>query len=305
MNMGLIGLGRMGNAIGFRLVEAGHTVIGFDENKEAVHHARAVNITIATSIKEVAEKTRIIWLMVPIAVVDTVIATLIPHLKAGDIIIDGGNSFYKDSMRRAQELAARGIIFLDCGTSGGVVGRSYGFCLMVGGDEDAFRKIHSLLAAIARPGGIGYIGPSGTGHYVKMIHNGIEYGLLQAYAEGFQVIKEGSFKELSINLEEVSRIWNVSSIIRSFLLELTHEIFEQDQELHHVIGHIEEGGTGSWTLKEAEEHHIPIPVIKQSIAVRAWSRQSGGNYATKLVALIRHKFGGHPVKYTKGQRENL
>lgn len=301
MNMGLIGLGRMGNAIGMRLVDAGHTVIGFDEHKGAQDEANNVGITVVSTIQQLAEKTRIVWLMVPIDVVDVVLAKLVPHLKRGDIIIDGGNSFYKDSIRRAQALAVQGIIFLDCGTSGGIAGRSFGFCLMVGGDEDAYIKIHSLLAAIARPGGIGYIGPSGTGHYVKMIHNGIEYGLLQAYAEGFQIIKEGSFKELAIDLEEVSRIWNVSSIIRSFLLELTHEVFEKDQELHTIVGAIEEGGTGSWTVQEAESHDIPVPVIKQALAVRAWSRKSGGNYATKLIAALRHAFGGHPVKFKKGR----
>lgn len=299
MNMGLIGLGRMGNALGFRVVEAGHTVVGFDPNKEACKEAQEVGIGLARSIKEIAEQTRIIWLMVPISAVDDVLRTLVPHLKAGDIVIDGGNSFYKDSMRRAKDLHAQGITFLDCGTSGGVVGRSYGFCLMVGGDEDAFVKIHPLFAAMARPGGIGYIGPSGTGHYIKMIHNGIEYGLLQAYAEGFQIIKEGTFKELAIDLEEVSRIWNVSSIIRSFLLDLTHKIFEENQEFHAVVGEIEEGGTGKWTVAEAEEHHIPVPIIKQALETRAWSRESGGNYATKLIALLRHKFGGHPVRLKK------
>ena len=302
MNMGLIGLGRMGNAIGFRLVEAGHTVIGFDTNKDTRKEAQEVGIGLARDIKDVAEQTRIIWLMVPVSVVDQVLLDLVPHLKAGDIIVDGGNSFYKDSMRRAKELSSKGIFFLDCGTSGGVAGRSYGFCLMIGGNEDTFVKIHTLLAAIARPGGVGYIGPSGTGHYVKMIHNGIEYGLLHAYAEGFQIIKEGTFKNLAIDLEELSRIWNVSSIIRSFLLDLTHEIFEEDQEFHNVIGEIEEGGTGKWTVEEAEAHHIAIPIIKQALEMRAWSRQSGGNYATKLIVLLRHKFGGHPVKFKKGKR---
>jgi 6-phosphogluconate dehydrogenase len=299
MKMGLIGLGRMGNAIGFRLVEAGHTVIGFDRDTKTHKAAQEVGITLVNDLEKVAQETRVIWLMIPIGVVDDVILQLVPHLKAGDIIIDGGNSFYKDSMRRAQALALQGIIFLDCGTSGGVEGRSYGFCLMVGGDEDAYVKIHSLLVAIARPGGIGYIGPSGTGHYVKMIHNGIEYGLLQAYAEGFQVIKEGTFKKLAIDLEELSRIWNVSSIIRSFLLELTHEIFKEDQEFHTISGEIEEGGTGRWTMEQAEQHKIPVPLIKQAVETRSWSQKSGGNYATKLIALLRHKFGGHPVKMKK------
>ncbi len=304
MNMGLIGLGRMGNAIGSRLRQAGHTVIGFDEDKSVRTEARKVGIELVSTLNELAAASRIIWLMVPVTVVDELITQLLPHLKKGDIIIDGGNSFYKDSLRRAAELALKGIIFLDCGTSGGITGRSYGFCLMVGGDEAAFVTVRPLLEAIARPGGVGYIGPSGTGHYVKMIHNGIEYGLLQAYAEGFQVIKEGTFKEEAINLEELSRIWNVSSVIRSFLLGLTHEIFKEDQELEGVVGEIEQGGTGAWTVQEAEAHHIPVPAIKQALAVRSWSHKGGGNYATKLIVLLRQKFGGHAVKYKGGFKKS-
>lgn len=299
--MGLIGLGRMGNALAFRAIQAGHTVVGYDRSKETHAAAREVGIGLVGGIKDIAEQTRIIWLMVPIDVVDDVLDQLVPHLKAGDIIVDGGNSFYKDSMRRAQELSKKGIFFLDCGTSGGIEGRRTGFCLMVGGDEDSYTKIHPLLAAIAAPGGLGHIGPSGTGHYVKMVHNGIEYGLLQAYAEGFQIIKEGSFKELSIDLEELSRIWNISSVIRSFLLELTHKVFEKDQEFHNVLGEIQEGGTGKWTVDEAQEHHIPVPIIKEALETRKWSRETGGNYATKLIALLREKFGGHAVKYKKGK----
>ena len=302
MNIGLIGLGRMGQAIGFRLVQRGYTVFGFDNDRTASDEAEKLGIEIVCDIKEIAEKTRVVWLMVPVGVVETVIDTLSVNLKAGDIIIDGGNSYYQDSERRAKKLSKNGILFLDCGTSGGVEGRGFGFCLMVGGNEDAYIKIHSVLAAIARPGGLGYIGPSGTGHYVKMVHNGIEYGLLQAYAEGFEIIKDGTFKEVAIDLEQLSRIWNVSAIIRSFLLGLCHKIFEKDQELHNVMGKIEEGGTGKWTVEEAEKHNIPVPIIKQALAMRKWSRETGGNYATKLIALLRHEFGGHPVSYTKGKK---
>lgn len=295
MKIGIIGLGKMGNAIAFRCLQAGHDVVGYDRDEHAKRDAEQMGVTIALDLADLAAQTRVIWLMIPIDVVDAVLDDLRPHLKAEDIVVDGGNSFYKDSIRRAQSLYADGIIFLDCGTSGGVRGKLGGFCLMVGGDDAAYTKIHPLLVAIAAPGGVGYIGPSGTGHYVKMIHNGIEYGLLQAYAEGFQLIKEGSFADMGLDLEEISRIWNVSSVIRSFLLELAHEIFEQDQLLDNVGGKIAQGGMGKWTVEQARKHHISVPVIEHALKVREWSEQSGGNYATKLIALLRNKFGGHDI----------
>ena len=300
MNIGIVGLGKMGNAIAFRLLEAGHNVIGYDRGEEPQKLAGKMGVTLADDLADLAKQTRVIWLMVPISAVDAVVDELKPHLKANDIIIDGGNSYYEDSMRRAKAVATDGIIFLDCGTSGGIVGRLGGFCLMVGGDEAAYTKIRSLLVAIAAPGGLGHVGPSGTGHYVKMIHNGIEYGLLQAYAEGFQIIKEGTFKKMGLDLEEISRIWNDGSIIRSFLLGLAHEVFEEGQALSDVSGEIAEGGTGKWTVQEAKKHHLSVPVIENALKVRAWSRESGGDYATKVIAMLRHKFGGHEVKRKKG-----
>ncbi len=299
MNIGIVGLGKMGNAIAFRLLEAGHNVIGYDQSEHARKNVKDMGADIATDLADLAKRTRVIWLMVPVSVVDTVVDELKPHLKANDIIVDGGNSYYEDSMRRAKALAADGIFFLDCGTSGGIEGRIGGFCLMVGGDNASYTKIHSLLVAIAAPGGLGHVGASGTGHYVKMIHNGIEYGLLQAYAEGFQIIKKGTFKDLSLDLEEISRIWNESSIIRSFLLRLLHEVFEVDQELHDVVGEIAEGGTGKWAIEEAHKHNISAPALEHALQVRAWSREGGGDYATKLIAMLRHKFGGHEVKRKK------
>ncbi|TET35761.1 decarboxylating 6-phosphogluconate dehydrogenase [Candidatus Dependentiae bacterium] len=300
MNIGIVGLGKMGNAIAFRLLEAGHNVIGYDRGEEPQKLAGQMGVTLADDLADLAKQTRVIWLMIPISAVDAVVDELKPHLKANDIIIDGGNSYYEDSMRRAKAVATDGIIFLDCGTSGGIAGRLGGFCLMVGGDEAAYTKIHSLLVAIAAPGGLGHVGPSGTGHYVKMIHNGIEYGLLQAYAEGFQIIKEGTFKKMGLDLEEISRIWNEGSIIRSFLLGLAHEVFEEGQALSDVSGEIAEGGTGKWTVQEAKKHHLSVPVIENALKVRAWSRESGGDYATKVIAMLRHKFGGHEVKRKKG-----
>jgi 6-phosphogluconate dehydrogenase len=299
MKMGIIGLGRMGNAVAFRAAQAGHEIIGYDPSRAAQDAARDIGIDLARSPAEIADKMRIIWLMVPIDAVDTVVKELLPHLKTGDVLIDGGNSYYQDSMRRAEFVGQKGVIFLDCGTSGGVQGRANGFCLMVGGDKTVYTKVHPLFAAIAAPGGVAHIGPSGTGHYVKMIHNGIEYALLQAYAEGFQLIKEGQFKEDALDLEEITRIWNVSSIIRSFILELAHTIFLEDQEFHDISGEVDQTGMGLWTVKEAHEQKIPARVIEKALDIRKWSRETGGNYATKVVALLRKEFGGHAVKKVK------
>ncbi|MDP3888917.1 MAG: decarboxylating 6-phosphogluconate dehydrogenase [bacterium] len=303
MRMGIVGLGRMGSAIALRAVQAGHEIIGYDPNKEMQSTARSVGIEIAETLAQVAEKVRIIWLMVPVDFVDTVIKELLPHLQEGDILIDGGNSNFKDSMRRADMVGTQGVLFLDCGTSGGVHGREFGFCLMVGGDSATYTKVHELLVAIAAPGGVAYVGPSGAGHYVKMIHNGIEYGLLQAYAEGFHLIKEGQFKNVGLDLEEISRLWNTSSIIRSFILELAHNVFLKDQELREVSGEVEQSrssgapsGMGLWTVEEAHEQKIPVRVIEQALDIRAWSRETGGNYATKVVAMLRKEFGGHAIK---------
>jgi 6-phosphogluconate dehydrogenase len=297
MNVGVIGLGKMGNAIAHRLVQAGNTVYGFDPFDEAKLEAEKVGVIVAATVADVAKEARVIWLLVPAGeFVDNVITELQPHLQPGDIIIDAGNSKYTDSMRRAAALKAENVIFLDCGTSGGVHGRTRGFCLMFGGDKDAYTSISSLCAAIAAPEGVGHVGPSGTGHYVKMIHNGIEYGLLQAYAEGFQIMHEGTFQDRDLDLQEISRIWCNGSVIRSFLLDLAHDVFTHDQTFTTISGEIKEGGTGKWTLEEARTNNIPVPVLDASLRVRAWSRDTGGNYATKMVQMLRHAFGGHPVK---------
>lgn len=297
MNVGVIGLGKMGNAIAYRLAQAGHTVYGFDPYDEAKLEAEKAGVVVVASIADVAQQARIIWLLVPAGeVVDNAIAELLPHLQDGDIIIDAGNSKYTDSIRRAEKLQASNVIFLDCGTSGGIHGRTNGFSLMIGGDKAAYDAISQLCNAIAAPNGVGYVGPSGAGHYVKMIHNGIEYGILQAYAEGFQIVREGSFEEQKLDLEEITRIWSHGSVIRSFLLDLAHDVFKDDQALTTVNGEIKEGGTGKWTLEEARSHNIPVPVLDASLRVRAWSRDTGGNYATKVVQMLRHAFGGHPIK---------
>ena len=297
MKVGIIGLGKIGSAVAQRLVNAGHEVIGFDQDQAAMAQAKSLGVSVVTSLSDIPKTVRVLWLYVPAgSTIDIIIASLVPDLKPGDIIIDGGNSKFTDSMRRATMLAPLKIFYLDCGTSGGLQGGGNGFCLMVGGDPDSFTKIRTLFEAVAAPGGLAHVGPSGAGHYVKMVHNGIEYGLLQAYAEGMQLIKEGSFKNENLDLEQISRIWQHGSIIRSWILELTHNILARDQKLEHVIGQIEETGTGRWAVEDAQQHDITMPLLQASLDVREKSRQTGGNYATKLIALMRHEFGGHPFK---------
>lgn len=298
MKCGVIGLGKMGSAIAYRLTKAGKLVVGYDVNID--NHIRAQaerdKVTLAASLQELAQECEVIWLLVPAGkAVDIVIDSIQSHVQKKAIIIDAGNSLFTDSQRRAFELAKRHITFLDCGTSGGIYGRENGFCLMIGGEKKAYEKLESLFQAIAAPHGYMHMGPSGTGHYVKMIHNGIEYGMMQAYAEGLQLIKEGTFKNEHLDLAQLTGVWNHGAVIRSWLLELTHDILEKDQELETVSGKVAESGTGSWTVQEAHNNTISVPVIEKALHVRHWSRQSGGNYATKLVALMRHAFGGHPV----------
>lgn len=297
MKFALIGLGKMGEALAYRAIQAGHEVFGFDLNADNCAIAAQSGVQIVGSVADFAHKSiHIFWLLVPQGkIVDDVIAQLQPLLQAGDIIIDGGNSKFTDSMRRAQELASQDVFFIDCGTSGGVNGRNNGFCLMVGGDKKAYDTIEPLLLSVATTGGCAYVGPSGAGHYVKMVHNGIEYGLMQAYAEGFHLIKNGEFESAKIDLEKVADLWNHGSVIRSWLLELTHDIMKDDQDLNDVAGNVASTGMGQWTVDAAYESNVPVPVIEAALAVREWSEETGGNYATKIVAMMRNKFGGHMV----------
>lgn len=300
MKMGIVGLGRMGSAIAYRLVQAGHQVVGFDPDSSARKAVADFGVEVVDNLADMATYAQIVWLMVPEgAITGMTFNVLLERLPEGSIIIDGGNSQYQDSIERAQIASHKGVFFLDCGTSGGVRGRDTGFCLMVGGNKVAYEQVYPLFEAIAAPGGFSLVGPSGAGHYVKTVHNGIEYALLQAYAEGFHVIREGSFKDADINLEELARLWNVSSVIRSFILELAHDIFKHDYVLDTVSGEIAESGMGLWTVQEAVKHAIPVPMIDESLKIRAWSRDTGGNYATKVVALLRNKFGGHSFNTVK------
>ena len=299
MNVGIVGLGRMGAAIALRAHQEGFPVIGFDPDRTSAENARQQGISIAASLDDLARNTDVIWIMVPAGqIVDSVIEQLTPHLRSGAIIIDGGNSKFTDSIRRAASLARNQIAFVDCGTSGGIHGKEHGFCLMVGGELSAYQRIEPLLKAVAAPQAYAHVGPSGAGHYVKMVHNGIEYGLMQAYAEGFHILKEGSFKDAHLDLETISGIWMHGSVIRSWLLELSHQIFTHDQQLKDISGVVAESGMGKWTIEDAQKHAIPAPVIADSLKVRVESA-NGGNFATKLLALLRNAFGGHSFGTTK------
>jgi 6-phosphogluconate dehydrogenase len=296
MKIGLIGLGRMGHAIAWRLIKGGHEVWGFDGDANTLKTACVDGVKPASSIKNLANNVNIFWLMVPAGdPVDTVINELVKYTKpsSATVIIDGGNSNFKDSVRRYQALKSPNIDFLDCGTSGGLHGKEIGFSLMVGGDKAVFENLDPIFKSIAASGGYAYMGPAGAGHYVKMIHNGIEYALLQSYAEGFQLLKEGRYKDL--DLEKISDVWNHGSIIRSWILELAHDVFAHDQNLTEISGKIGENKTGQWTLDEAKEQNIPVDLIERSLQIRATSRKTGGNYATKIVAMLRNRFGGHPL----------
>lgn len=299
MKLAVVGLGRMGAAIALRALKAGYCVLGFDPDiktqKECVEHG----IKIYDDLKKLAQEADVIWLMVPAGkIVDDTLSNFASVLTPDKILLDGGNSKFTDSIRRARELALKKIAYLDCGTSGGVHGLKNGFCLMVGGDLDAYKKIEPLLKGIATENGLAHVGPSGAGHYVKMIHNGIEYGMLQAYAEGFHLLREGDYKDL--DLEQIANLWQHGAVVRSWLLDLTHDVFKEDQNLGSIDGKIQEGGTGAWNLENANKNNIPALVLEASLAARKESRETGGNFASKLIQMIRHGFGGHKVEIKRG-----
>jgi 6-phosphogluconate dehydrogenase len=297
MKIGIIGLGRMGTAIAHRLHKAGYTLLLFDINPIACHSLRELpGVKVLEALEQMPYQVDIIWLMVPAgAPVSNDIAALLPHLKAGHVIIDGGNSHFEDSIKRAAMLLKeRSVYFLDCGTSGGIYGLKDGFSLTVGGDKETFSKCENIFRVLASLDGYLYTGQSGTGHYVKMIHNGIEYALLQSYAEGFHLLHSGRFENL--NLAGIASAWAHGSVIRSFILELIYKIYKNDLDFANIKGTIGETGMGSWTVEEAHARDIPLYVIEIALNTRAQSRLSGGTYMTKLIALLRHVLGGHSVE---------
>lgn len=296
MNVAIIGLGRMGMGMGARLAKAGHTVAGFDLNPakraEAATHGIAFTDSLAV-IPNALPEPRVVIIMVPAGpAVDSAIDGISHGLSHSDVIIDGGNSFYKDSIARGARLKSIDIAFLDMGVSGGVWGENEGYCLMVGGPRDAYDRVEPALLDLAQQDGCAYVGPSGAGHFSKMVHNGIEYGMLQAYAEGFEILKASNY---DYDFAALSKLWNHGSVVRSWLLELAQLAFEESGDLEHVRGWVEDSGEGRWTVMEAIEERVPAPVIALSLMMRFRSRQEDP-FSGKVIAALRNKFGGHEVK---------
>jgi 6-phosphogluconate dehydrogenase len=299
MDLGMIGLGRMGANMTERLLRAGHRVVGYDRSSAAVQEVVARGAAGVDSVGALAgalQSPRAIWLMVPAgAPVDSTIDELLLHLGPGDIIIDGGNSNYADSIRRATMLHERGIHFVDCGTSGGIWGLNEGYSMMIGGDADAVERLRPIFEALAPAvdRGWGRVGPSGSGHFVKMIHNGIEYGLMQAYAEGFSIMKHK--EEFGLDLHQVAELWRHGSVVRSWLLDLVARALETDTDLHDVVPYVADSGEGRWTVAEAIALDVPAPVITLALLARLRSRDNE-SYTDRLLSVMREQFGGHAVR---------
>ena len=298
MQLAMIGLGRMGGNMTERLMRGGHAVVVYDRDPATVKKYQQMGATPATDLTEVVKKLsapRVIWIMVPAGQpVDDTIDALRPQLAAGDILIDGGNSMYKDSRARAERLAAEKINFIDAGTSGGVWGLENGYCLMVGGDTAAVKHCEPIFLTLAPKDGYLHVGPPGAGHYVKMVHNGIEYGLLQAYAEGYEILA-ASKKYPELDLQAIAELWQHGSVVRSWLNELAAAAFARDPRLDKLKGYVADSGEGRWTVAEAIEEDVPAPVITLSLLMRLRSRQSD-TFSGKVIAALRNEFGGHAVK---------
>jgi 6-phosphogluconate dehydrogenase len=299
MQLAMIGLGRMGGNMVRRLLRGGHELVVYDRKREAVAELLTLGAHGASDLSDLCARLRpprVIWMMVPAGPpVDDTIAELGSHLAAGDILIDGGNSNFHDTIRRASQARARGLELVDCGTSGGVWGLENGYCLMVGGSEHAIARCEPAFRTLAPEKGYAHVGPSGAGHYVKMIHNGIEYGMLQAYAEGYQILHHSS--DFQLDLQQIAAVWNHGSVIRSWLNELAERAFAGDPELESIRGYVEDSGEGRWTVQEAIDLNVPAPVITLSLLARFRSRQEE-SFSAKVIAALRHEFGGHAVKST-------
>jgi len=295
-NIGYIGLGKMGKNMVKRILGRGWGVVATDTSKQAIAEISKAGALGVSEIKELAKKLsgpRLIWIMVPHTAVDDVLAELIPNLSEGDIVIDGGNSNFKESMRHSQELSAAGIKFLDAGVSGGPAGARDGACVMVGGDKDVFKEYEELFKDISAPGAYGYMGRAGAGHFVKMVHNGIEYGMMQAIGEGMEVLKRSGF---DLDLSDVARIYNNKSVIESRLTGWLQKAFEEyGEELSDISGKVSASGEGLWTVQTAKELGVPVPVIEDSLKFREGS-QKDPSYTGQVVSALRNQFGGHEVK---------
>ncbi|HEY3991463.1 MAG TPA: decarboxylating 6-phosphogluconate dehydrogenase [Ktedonobacteraceae bacterium] len=297
MEIGFIGLGRMGANMVRRLLRENHRVVAWNRTAAKTDEIVSEGAEGAYSISELVEKLhtpRIVWVMVPAGqATDDMINEVTPLLSKGDIIIDGGNSNYKDSIRHGQELSAQGVQFMDAGTSGGIWGLRVGYCLMVGGEKATFEHVEPLLKTLAPPDGYMHCGGYGGGHFVKMVHNGIEYGMMQAYGEGFEILKASQY---SPDLHQVSHLWNQGSVVRSWLLELAEDAFEKHgNDLSDIRGYVNDSGEGRWTIQAAIDSDVPAPVITAALFERFHSRQKE-SYTAQVLAALRNEFGGHEVK---------
>ena len=295
MQIGMIGLGKMGLNLMMNLRDHGVDVMGYDVNPVMRQSAIESGLTVYDDLNEFTQAfddRKIIWVMVPAGKITDSVIHQVSHLcQAGDIIIDGGNSFYQDSQKNSQQLKEMGIHFLDCGTSGGTSGARNGACLMVGGEEEVFNVLKDVLQAISVENGCLYAGKSGSGHYLKMVHNGIEYGMMQAIGEGFEVLEASEF---DFDFEKVARVWNNGSVIRSWLVELVQESFKNDPKLEMITGASDSSGEAQWTVEQALKLKVPTPVISLSLMMRYRSKQND-TFAGKVVSALRNAFGGHSV----------
>ena len=296
MQLGMVGLGRMGLNMAVRLLRHGHEVVGTARSSEGfpvLEREGGKAFPDLPGLVRALAAPRTVWLMVPAgAPTQAVLDALQPLLAPGDLVVDGGNSKYTDSIARAQALAARQIGFVDAGTSGGIWGLENGYCMMVGGTAEDVARLAPVLRDLAPPDGFLHTGPSGSGHYCKMVHNGIEYGMLQAYGEGFEILEKSAF---TYDLARVAHLWNQGSVVRSWLLELAERAFGKDARLHSIRGYVEDSGEGRWTVQEAIDLSVPAPVLTLSLQARFASRQDA-SFSAKVIAALRNEFGGHAVK---------
>lgn len=297
MKLAMIGLGRMGMNMARRLLQGGHEVVAFNRSPDKTDQLVKEGASAAYSLPQVVEKLtspRVVWLMLPAGeIIDEHLEQLKEHLEPGDIVIDGGNTYYKDDTRRSKSLAERGIHFLDAGVSGGIWGLKLGYCLMLGGERAIYKKLLSVFESLAPAEGYLYCGPAGAGHFVKMVHNGIEYGMMQAYGEGFQLLEASPFSA-TLNFGDLAHLWNRGSVVRSWLLELAEDAFREDPELDEISGYVEDSGEGRWTVQQAVEAGVPVPVMALSLFQRFRSRQRDP-FADRVIAALRREFGGHSV----------
>ncbi|MBI5584976.1 MAG: decarboxylating 6-phosphogluconate dehydrogenase [Deltaproteobacteria bacterium] len=298
MKIAMIGLGRMGMNMARRLLQGGHEVVAYNRTPQKTEELAGEGALPAYSLREAVEKLpvpRVLWIMLPAGpTVDEHLTALKDLLSPGDLIIEGGNTFYKDDLRRSTFLAEKNIRYLDAGVSGGIWGLRIGYCLMIGGPKEAFDQAEPLFKTLAPPEGYLYCGPTGAGHFVKMVHNGIEYALMQAYGEGFQILEASPYAE-TLRYAEVAHLWNQGSVVRSWLLELAEEAFAKDNKLEGIRGFVEDSGEGRWTVSQALETGVPAPVIALSLMSRFRSRETD-SFSDRLVAALRKEFGGHAVK---------